>query len=592
MSNFRLNLPVDIPWKLVNSSEDMIDSKFCDSIMPSPFRSSLALFAYEPKEEDLPEEMCGKSLMYLKVSCSITGFTPDEDDLLAIYDLSKYGVGEEVLTEFINRTYLACYGVKLNISVFSENMKIDDFNSVPHIIDFEPKKREFYQSASEYGEVLTGSSSTFSTGKSMTLGFSTEEGYSQTSSIEGKGEDGSAMISNSEYGKSSDSLNLGDSQTRQTSQDKRETMGSTTQLSQMYNLLSSYHIGTNRVTVVLLPRPHQLQPTNRRTIVDGLRMIEGIQDFVFIVEKNKNQSRLQVELNLETGHYHENVDEIPINPKIEEEKTRLVSIINKFTVSTKGIFFQKIFSVPQENDEEIDLTYNNGQVNRTKHTQTPSDQLWDSDLKIHSIDWSNDDTNSFLVYYNYERGSFFGFNPGAKEVEIDDEYTVRVKKSKTKNIETKANPDQLITVLRKLCTTIEADNRCLKKVDSSKVSGKPKIVKEYDINIDRIRNVKAYYYIIQILKSGIVTPDLNFLIKNPNGIRFSQTNLFKEYLLRILPKDALDSHANQFDFINIKVKEKLSKEVSLKDLLSSNEHLHSEQFGISKNEILNLKNQT
>jgi hypothetical protein len=260
MSNFRLNLPVDIPWKLVNSSEDMIDSKFCDSIMPSPFRSSLALFAYEPKEEDLPEEMCGKSLMYLKVSCSITGFTPDEDDLLAIYDLSKYGVGEEVLTEFINRTYLACYGVKLNISVFSENMKIDDFNSVPHIIDFEPKKREFYQSASEYGEVLTGSSSTFSTGKSMTLGFSTEEGYSQTSSIEGKGEDGSAMISNSEYGKSSDSLNLGDSQTRQTSQDKRETRGSTTQLSQMYNLLSSYHIGTNRVTVVLLPRPHCKYP--------------------------------------------------------------------------------------------------------------------------------------------------------------------------------------------------------------------------------------------------------------------------------------------------------------------------------------------
>ena len=40
----------------------------------------------------------------------------------------------------------------------------------------------------------------------------------------------------------------------------------------MYNLLTSYHAGSNREAFLMLPRPHILQPTEEfRMIYDGLR---------------------------------------------------------------------------------------------------------------------------------------------------------------------------------------------------------------------------------------------------------------------------------------------------------------------------------
>jgi hypothetical protein len=69
----------------------------------------------------------------------------------------------------------------------------------------------------------------------------------------------------------------------ETSRDLRETRGTETEINQLYNLLSSYHIGTNRALFLMLPRPHTMQPTDRRTFVRGLRIIEGIQDFFLVI---------------------------------------------------------------------------------------------------------------------------------------------------------------------------------------------------------------------------------------------------------------------------------------------------------------------
>src|SRR3954464_4538940 len=80
MTNFRLNLPVDIPWKLIDSSPDMTDRSFCDKRSPNPFRPSLAIYACAPKAEELPEELCGDQIAYLKISCTIAGFQPTEDE--------------------------------------------------------------------------------------------------------------------------------------------------------------------------------------------------------------------------------------------------------------------------------------------------------------------------------------------------------------------------------------------------------------------------------------------------------------------------------------------------------------------------------
>jgi hypothetical protein len=76
----------------------------------------------------------------------------------------------------------------------------------------------------------------------------------------------------------------------------------------MYNLLSAYHVGTNRASFLMLPRPHVLQPTDHRTFVQGLRFIEGIQEFLLIVSRPQDVEGLAVEVALDTGHFPENVE--------------------------------------------------------------------------------------------------------------------------------------------------------------------------------------------------------------------------------------------------------------------------------------------
>src|SRR5574337_539755 len=75
MSLQDLSLPVDVPWKLIATSRDMLASH----ARPMPnavWRSSVAVFAYDPDLSDLPEVFTDRELTFLKVVCSITGFTP------------------------------------------------------------------------------------------------------------------------------------------------------------------------------------------------------------------------------------------------------------------------------------------------------------------------------------------------------------------------------------------------------------------------------------------------------------------------------------------------------------------------------------
>ncbi len=122
MSTTRLDLPINIPWKLIAASPDMLDTRFCNKQFPFAWRSSLAISVYQPKLEDLPEELCDERLTYLKVTCSITGYQPSEEEtnqanerLLGSADFSD--IPEEQL-ERVMSEYFACYGVLLNVAVF------------------------------------------------------------------------------------------------------------------------------------------------------------------------------------------------------------------------------------------------------------------------------------------------------------------------------------------------------------------------------------------------------------------------------------------------------------------------------------------
>ena len=462
-----LNLPVNIPWKQIAVSPDMMDRQFCNKRFPFAWRSSLAISVYEPRPEELPEELCGDRITYLKITATITGYQPTKEEterLNALDDpliTSFPNVPTEDIRSAIDRIineYFACYGVLLNVAVFpypttkkqlTERLRIvfgqlegvepeslldnpyvhptgvtfeaadQDSNRIadifpeggdgngeldlrskmvitlpdsaeaveaklvhyaasgitmaafegsepvgtetssaeqgqvhrlyiegqgidrivftapdneasllefayfvgpageipvelenyPHIIDFEPKVRDLYQAATETGEVLTGSKSGIKVDKSLTHTESTESSLSLGASIKipipgtpvTVGSEASTSRTNTETDQEQWAVQT------DASRERRETQGTTTQLSQMYNLLTGYHAGTNRDVHLMLARPHVLQPTDRRTFVQGLRAIEGMQEFFLVVARPGDIKGLCIDAFLETGHFPEDV---------------------------------------------------------------------------------------------------------------------------------------------------------------------------------------------------------------------------------------------------------------------------------------------
>jgi len=341
MSNFRLNLPVDIPWTLIDSSADMMDPTFCNKKSPSPFKSSLAIYAFEPKPEELPEELCGRRITYLKVSCTITGFQPSAEEKEQIVELLEASEVSYSKIEQIVGEYFGCYGVLLNVSVHPVGAdQVKDFDTYPRIVDFEPKTRDFYQAASETGEVLTTSFGKVSTNKSFGSTDTTESSWKAGADASIDAAAMAAMTgvpvglvakgSTGQVRSEMDQENW--ATTTDASRERKETQATTTQLSQMYNLLTGYHTGSNRAAFIMLPRPHILQPTDRRTFVQGLRIIEGVQDFFLVVVRPGDQERMQVDAHLQTGHFPENIE---IAAPSDEEKfdtlTQIFHVTSSFT---------------------------------------------------------------------------------------------------------------------------------------------------------------------------------------------------------------------------------------------------------------------
>jgi hypothetical protein len=68
-------LPIDVPWKLIATSNDMLATH--KNVFPNAmWKSSLAVFAYDPDLSDLPETFTDRELSFLKVVCSITSYSP------------------------------------------------------------------------------------------------------------------------------------------------------------------------------------------------------------------------------------------------------------------------------------------------------------------------------------------------------------------------------------------------------------------------------------------------------------------------------------------------------------------------------------
>lgn len=320
-------VPEDIPWQWVATSRDMLDQRFCDQAFPPLWRSSLALYAHNPAPEDLPESLDGSRITYLKLTCSITGYQPSDAEVEEATTSFFHFPNEEAQSlSRLLETYWPCYGVLVNVAVFPSGHLDNEIPTsvLPHIIDFEPKSRDLYQTATDTGEILTASASSVNVGKSQTHTESTETGLSggikggHTPGEKKGGWGGEADFRFShKWGETDKDVH---SVTTVASQERKEKHAAVTELKQMYNLLTGYHAGTNRAVFLMLPRPHTLQPTPARTFVQGLRVIEGMQDFFLIVSRPEGMERICVEVSLDTGHLPEDVTITPPPAEYEENE--------------------------------------------------------------------------------------------------------------------------------------------------------------------------------------------------------------------------------------------------------------------------------
>lgn len=300
-----LSLPIDIPWRRLCVSEDMLDTKFCDRRFPYRWRSSVAVFSYEPPNDQQQQEDIVVS--YLKVVCTITGFQPDPDEVgLKDRRVETHWNDPAVIENYreIVTRYYGCYGAILEVALAPGSaQRTVPASQFPYFVDFEPKRRDLYEIVSQTGETMSRSLDEVNVRKGMTTadgremvdlfgGVGVDFSYGGTGGgVNPKGEVGSRDMNQQEY------ANV---RTTDAARELREIYSHTTQLSQLYHQLDSYHLGTNRAVFFMLPRPHVVQ--GAVTFVNGPRVMEGLQEFLLVVARPRQIERVCVEAYLNTAH--------------------------------------------------------------------------------------------------------------------------------------------------------------------------------------------------------------------------------------------------------------------------------------------------
>jgi hypothetical protein len=268
------------------------------------WRSSLAVYFYIVPEEETADSYPNSRIVYLKLTCSITGWNPSESLHAAKSKAQETGPWDDVQRTFWEtivasgwaQKYWPCLGAIMQIAVYPnspDGVSPDDY---PYIMDFEPKKRELYEAVSEGKEVLSGSSDKTSLTKGSTTVNTLEYGAGGGFSIGGFG--ASASINKT---KSDTTINQN---TTDTSREARETVSRSTSSSQMYQLFNGYHLGTNRALFVVAPRPHTVSSAEETefNLIDGERKLEGIQDVFLVVHMPKSLDGFCIQAGLNTGH--------------------------------------------------------------------------------------------------------------------------------------------------------------------------------------------------------------------------------------------------------------------------------------------------
>lgn len=297
MSFNSIGLPTDIPWERICYTTDMVHSPICKNTPPPQWRSSIAIFRYDVDPTLLTDPPLNNyAISYLRVDVTLAPWIQSaaSDYVSQFVDLTKVAVDR-----FSN--VHPCYGALLQVSVGAKGGGND---ADVYFADFEPKKRELFEAVTSTGEVLSGSVGTLQVGKSTVNSHSLELSQSSSSGVAigfpiGGGASAGASASTTSGITAQSGTTQQDTQQSDKSVERREVESHTTQLSQLYTLFQSYHVGTNRAMFMIEPRPHVLAGTP--TFINGPRELEGIQSIFLVVVRPKTKD-FCVNTHLDTVH--------------------------------------------------------------------------------------------------------------------------------------------------------------------------------------------------------------------------------------------------------------------------------------------------
>ena len=308
MSNFKLSLPTDIPWERICVTEDMMDRRICDRRLPAKWQTSIAVFKYRPDEEN--QLYPNYWITYLKVTATITGYQPLDKEIQGTINWNGVNVATIPGLKDLLNSYNPCHGAILQVLVGpvegASSIPLDEF---PFFLDFEPKKRELYELATDTKEKQSRSIESVNVTKSAGTTQSMEVfdidmgggGGGGGVSVFGTGASFNYSAPQGQWGTKRMNAEEGmTGRTTESGEEKRETFSFSTQISQMYHQLDSYHLGTNRAVFFVQPRPHTLEEPSG--FVRGPRPVEGIQEFFLIVAQPRQHKDFCVAVRLDTSH--------------------------------------------------------------------------------------------------------------------------------------------------------------------------------------------------------------------------------------------------------------------------------------------------
>ncbi len=303
-----LSLPVDIPWQRLAVSEDMYAPSI-DAPLPAKWHSSLAVFVFEPPPDPATVSNPDEITTFIKLVATVSGFQPQGEEIDTAALTGSFSTIVIQNFEKLTSHYFPCLSALVQVAVFPSEGEFA-IGQFPYLTDFEPKKREVVELVSDTGEALTQSSNSLNVRKGTTSTNSMEivnidRGGSFGITVDTpKGGGGVTASHQQEVGTRSV---LGSEAatliTTDASREKRESLSHTTNLSQLYQLLDSYHSGMNRAIFFLNARPHIID--SPFTFVNGPRRLEGIQEFFGVVRRPKAMRNFCVKAVLETAHLHE-----------------------------------------------------------------------------------------------------------------------------------------------------------------------------------------------------------------------------------------------------------------------------------------------